>query len=114
MFIIKYKNFFFALSALLTVVSLGAMIGFRPWNYGIEFRGGSILEVGYPAGRPTQDTLEKKLTILGWGTPVVQETGTDAYLIRIQRDTKGVVTRASRAEGLAETGDPCFHPAQFF
>ena len=82
MFIIKHKNFFFILSALLTIVSLGAMIGFRPWNYGIEFKGGSILEVGYPAGRPTQEALEKKLATLGWGTPAVQETGTDAYLIR--------------------------------
>ena len=82
MFIIKYKNFFFVLSAILTVLSLGAMIGFRPWNYGIEFKGGSILEVGYPAGRPTQDVLEKKLATLGWGTPAVQEIGADGYIIR--------------------------------
>ena len=82
MFIIKYKNFFFALSGLLTFAALASMLIFHPWNYGIEFTGGSILEVGYPDGRPPVDPLKAKLADLNWTGTVVQATGNDAYTIR--------------------------------
>ncbi len=82
MFIVKYRKFFFVLSFLLIVISAGAMIGFRPWNYGIEFTGGSILEVGYPAGRPDVDAFKSKLAPLNWSSTQVQATGEDAYLVR--------------------------------
>lgn len=58
------------------------MIIFRPWNYGIEFTGGSILEVGYPDGRPDADALKAKLSTLNWSGTLVQETGTDGFIIR--------------------------------
>jgi preprotein translocase subunit SecF len=45
MFIIKFKKFFFILSAILVILSASSMAYFK-WNYGIEFTGGSILEVG--------------------------------------------------------------------
>ena len=82
MFIVQHKNFFFILSGLLVAFSFFSMIAFRPWNFGIEFKGGSILEIGYPTGRPTQEELNKKLATLHWVAPSVQETGADAYLIR--------------------------------
>ncbi len=82
MFIIKYRKFFFILSAILTIVALGAMVAYRPWNYGIEFTGGSILEVGYPNGRPEIDALKEKLSTLAWHGVQVQATGEDAYIIR--------------------------------
>ena len=82
MFIIRNKNLFFIFSALLVALSVFSMIAFRPWNYGIEFTGGSILEVGYPDGRPNIDLLREKLSELKWNGTLVQETGTDGYIIR--------------------------------
>lgn len=82
MFIIRNKNLFFILSAIFVLSSLFAMVAFRPWNYGIEFTGGSILEVGYPEGRPSIDVLREDLGMLGWNGTLVQETGADGYIIR--------------------------------
>lgn len=82
MFIIRNKNLFFIFSGLLVVLSFASMVFFRPWNYGIEFTGGSILEVGYPDGRPAADVLRGELATLNWNGTLVQETGADGYIVR--------------------------------
>lgn len=81
MFIIRNKNLFFIFSALLVSASLFSMVAFK-WNYGIEFTGGSILEVGYPEGRPDIVSLREDLALLEWSGTLVQETGADGYIIR--------------------------------
>lgn len=87
MFIIKYKKFFFLLSGLLVLLSASSMLFFK-WNYGIEFTGGSILEVGYPAGRPDVDAFKTKLGTLKWNSTQVQAIGEDAYIIRTKALTE--------------------------
>ena len=81
MFIIKHKNFFFLFSAVIVFLSVLSIVVYHPWNIGIEFKGGSILEVGYPNGRPNIEELKEKLVALNWHAQV-QETGSDAFLIR--------------------------------
>ena len=81
MFIIKYKNFFFALSAVLMFISAGLMTVYD-WNYGIEFTGGSLLEVSYPDGRPDRAVVSERLDALQWTGTAIQETGTDGFIIR--------------------------------
>lgn len=82
MFIIKHKNLFFLLSFVLTLASVVSMVMFRPWSFGIEFTGGSLLEVGYPNGRPEVEQLKQELDSLGWTGTQVQETGKDGYIVR--------------------------------
>lgn len=82
MFIIKHKYFFFSLSILLVLSSLFSIVFFHPWNFGIEFTGGSLLEVGYPDGRPDAGALKEKLATLNWVGTQVQETGADGFLVR--------------------------------
>ncbi|OGZ05554.1 MAG: protein-export membrane protein SecF [Candidatus Lloydbacteria bacterium RIFCSPHIGHO2_01_FULL_49_22] len=82
MFIIKHKYFFFSLSILLVLSSLFSIAFFHPWNFGIEFTGGSLLEVGYPNGRPDAGALKEKLATLNWVGTQVQETGADGFLVR--------------------------------
>lgn len=82
MFIIKYKKLFFFLSGILTFLALVSMVYFRPWNIGIEFTGGTILEAGYPGGRPDIEILKGKLDELKWTGTLVQATGEDGYIIR--------------------------------
>ncbi len=84
MFIIKYKKFFFLFSTLIVFLSLVSMVAYRPWNIGIEFTGGSILEVGYPSGRPNIDDLKQKLDLLKWRSVQVQAVGADGYIIRTE------------------------------
>ncbi len=57
MFIIKYKNIFFAISTALVVLSLGAMTA-KGFNLGIDFKGGSMTEVAYENTRPDMVALE--------------------------------------------------------
>jgi preprotein translocase subunit SecF len=100
MFIIKHKNFFFLLSAALVLASLFSIAYFRPWNFGIEFTGGTLLEVGYPDGRPDADTLKEKLSTLNWTGTQVQATGADGYIIRTK-----ALTEPERQELMAKVSD---------
>jgi preprotein translocase subunit SecF len=83
MFVIKYKNIFLAISmlivgaAILATIILGVRIG-------IDFKGGSQLEVSYPEIRPEQVTIETTVAKLGL-TPVhVQSVGEKGYSIKTQ------------------------------
>lgn len=96
MFIIKYRKFFYILSTILIALSIGSMVAFRPWNIGIDFKGGSILEVAYPEGRPEIDTLREELAALEWKSVLVQATGNDAFLIRTE-----ALSEAQRQELIA-------------
>ncbi|MEK7118277.1 MAG: protein translocase subunit SecF [Patescibacteria group bacterium] len=82
MFIVNHKTSFFILSGVLVLAAIFSVVYFRPWNVGIEFTGGTILEVGFPDGRPNADNLKRELASLGWQGTIVQETGTDGYIIR--------------------------------
>ncbi len=99
MFIIKYKKFFFILSALLTFIGLLGMVIF-PWNMGIEFTGGSLLEVGYPQGRPESEVVKAKIDTFQWSGTQVQATGDDGYVIRTK-----ALTEPERQELIATLSD---------
>lgn len=51
-------------------------------NQGIDFKGGSILEVSYPDGRPDIALIKEEMNALGIGNILVQTTGDDGYIIR--------------------------------
>lgn len=84
MFIVNHKTFFFWFSGVLMALALAAMAGFG-FRYGIEFTGGSILEVEYPAGRPAVEGVRSTLDGLGLGTVQVQEIGERGYIIRTEK-----------------------------
>jgi len=70
------------LSLLLILISIGA-IATRGFNFGIDFTGGTLIEVGYPQSVEL-DKVRQALTDSGYGDAVVQHFGaaTDV-LIRI-------------------------------
>lgn len=82
MFIIKHKKFFFSIAFFLMLSAVVSFAIFRPWNYGIEFTGGSLLEISYPDGRPDAGTMRANIEILNWTGTQVQATGEDGYIIR--------------------------------
>lgn len=81
MFIIKYKKIFFLLSTILIAASLFA-IGFFGLNFGIDFKGGALLEISYPDGRPDTAMIEEKLKAVSLGEALVQPAGEKNVIIR--------------------------------
>ncbi len=82
MFVVTYRKFFYALSTILFVASIAAVV---IWGFhlGIDFKGGSIIEVEYPQGRPPQTDLVTALAPLHLEASV-RASGDTAYLIRMK------------------------------
>lgn len=87
MFAITYKNYFYACSLLLTVVSIAIFFtfGFRP---SIEFTGGSLLEIQYEKDTPSVEKLRADLggqsltSIKSLEGVSIQQTGSSKFLMR--------------------------------
>jgi preprotein translocase subunit SecF len=81
MFIVNNRKFFFALSALLVLGSI-----FSVWKYGfnlgIDFKGGSILEVSYAETRPDFDTTKAEIEKFGLGNFVLSPSGDKNYTLK--------------------------------
>jgi preprotein translocase subunit SecF len=80
----KFQNYFFivpALSIVLAVAALGA------WGLqiGIDLKGGSLLQVTYPEGRPDLIALQEKMNELEYGEVRIQPSNENDYILR-QRD----------------------------
>jgi len=81
MFIIKYRKIFYALSGILTALSVGALF---VWglNLGIDFKGGAIVEVSYLEGRPEISAVKENLDKLSLGSYSLQPAGSDSFILR--------------------------------
>lgn len=82
--ILKYQNYFFLIPALAIALAIAALTlwGLKP---GIDLRGGSLLQVTYPQGRPALADVNAKVSTLGLGEVRVQPTNQNDYVLR-QRD----------------------------
>ena len=79
----KYRKVYFIFSGILmlaSIVSL-AVFGLRP---GIDFTGGSILEVEYLEERPSNDEIREKLSGLDLGTIYIQPAGERGVILRMK------------------------------
>jgi preprotein translocase subunit SecF len=81
MFIIKYRNIFFIITALLVAFSIFAMVSYG-FNFGIDFKGGSIVEVSYPGARPNADLVKASLDKLNLGAYSLRPSGEKNYALR--------------------------------
>lgn len=86
MFIAKHKYLFIGLSIVIVSISLFSIYNFG-LNLGIDFKGGSILEVEYKETRPDVSVIKQNLSTLEIGDIVVQETGELGIMIKM-RDLK--------------------------
>ncbi|MDQ5969398.1 MAG: Protein-export rane protein SecF [Patescibacteria group bacterium] len=88
MFIVNNRKFFFGLSLLLVIGSFVAVYIYG-LNFGIDFKGGSILEVSYPAlstetvaVRPDAESVKAGLNGLNLGTYVLTPSGDSNYILK--------------------------------
>ncbi len=102
MYIVNHRKLFFLLSALLVGGSLLAMFIYG-FNFGIDFKGGSILEVSYPVSRPDLETTKSKLDTLGLGSYVLTPSGESNYVLKMKDITpaeKTTVLTALSSDGV--------------
>lgn len=93
MFVVTYRKFFYLLSAILVI---GSLVSIKVWglNPGIDFKGGSIIEVEYTGARPEQSVLATSLAPLSLDASI-RATGEKGYIIKmkdINQDQKSSLT----------------------
>ncbi len=94
------RKLFFALSALLVIASLAAIFA-RGLNFGIDFTGGVLLEVGYPQAAELE-TIRTTLQQNGYDGALVQSFGTATdVLVRLPPQEEGMDGSAIRDTVLA-------------
>ena len=79
MFIIKYKKIFVSISAVLVLLSVLA-VGVSGLKWGIDFKGGSIIEVEYNGTRPSHDEVTSIVKNSGVESEIVVAAKKDACL----------------------------------
>jgi len=83
MFIIKNRKIFFIISAILVALAI-ASVSIFGLNLGIDFKGGSILEVSYPDIRPELAVVQEKVENAVLGQVTIQPTGENGFIVRAE------------------------------
>lgn len=110
MIIIKYRKIFFAISALLVITSIVSVVVFG-LRFGIDFKGGSLLEVEYVGVRPEISAINETVATLGFGDARVQHAGEHDVIVRTMTLTEKEHTALSTAlsqEGSVELKEKRF------
>src|SRR3989344_169420 len=81
MYIILHRKFFFWLTGLILAAAIGAILIFG-LPLGIDFTGGSLMQVEYPNGRPALGDIQKKTALVPVGTVSIRAFGENAISIR--------------------------------
>ncbi len=81
MFIIKNKFVFLTISAIIVLGSIVSVLVFG-LKLGIDFKGGTLLEVNYTNGRPDTSLVAPVLKANGLSDAVVQDVGTSGLSIK--------------------------------
>lgn len=104
MWVVNHRKLFYTFSGLLVLASLAALIfwGVKP---GIDFTGGTLIEVQYPGGRPDQATVTEVMTMMDH-TASVRPSGDDEYIVRmrpIDQNEKPYVLHQLQINGASTT-----------
>lgn len=85
--IVKYRKVWLLVSAALITVSIAA-IAVWGLRLGLDFTGGSLLEVKFKAGQPTVSEVQTGLKDVGVSSLVVQPTGSESIILRFQETSQ--------------------------
>lgn len=81
MFIVRNRKLFFILTGVILALAIGA-IAILGLPLSIDFKGGSIVEVSYPNGRPELATLKNGVDQLALGEVSLRESGETGVTLR--------------------------------
>lgn len=96
---VKYRRFYYLFSGLLILASLFSVFRFG-LKMGIEFTGGSLMELQFE-NRPANQEIQEKLAKLNLGEIVVQPTGERGVFLRFKE-----IDEAAHQEVLRELNNP--------
>lgn len=82
MWIINNRKIFYTFSGILVAASLLALI-FWGLKLGIDFTGGTLIEISYPNGRPMQSILDSSLASID-SKASVRPSGNNEYIVRMK------------------------------
>ncbi len=87
--IIQARKIFLTLSSLAIVASILALI-FWGLNFGIDFTGGSMLEVQFTNYQPSITVIQNSLKAVNLHSLVIQPTSSHSIILRFQENTESV------------------------
>ncbi|MEK7575756.1 MAG: protein translocase subunit SecF, partial [Patescibacteria group bacterium] len=85
--IVKYRKIWYIISGLLVLASLFCVF-YYGLNVGIDFKGGSLLEVEYINNRPDISLLQKEIEGLNFGNINILSAGDKGLLVRSRNLTE--------------------------
>lgn len=89
MFIINHKKYFLIISLIL-VIAAAVAIFTKGFNVGIEFTGGTVLEVSYQEGRPALHAVREAVSAIGIDAQVQEFGESDIVIKTAALDEEGV------------------------
>lgn len=100
--IVQNRKFFYSLSGILVIASFVALF---VWglHFGIDFKGGSIIEVEYKDARPEISVLEQSFESLDGGELSIRPTGEKGYIVRTKELSETDRSAFVKAFGPADT-----------
>jgi preprotein translocase subunit SecF len=83
MFFVVNRKIIFSIIGTLVVLSIGALFS---WGlvFGIDFTGGTFIEVAYTGELPQKEVLEEQLDTKELGAYSLRQTGEDGYILRLR------------------------------
>lgn len=79
----KYRRIYFGITGILIVASIVALLSYG-LNPGIDFTGGTIMELEYKDERPSNEQIMSELEEFDLGNIVIQSTGERGLIIRMK------------------------------
>ena len=78
---IKYSKVWFTITIIMVLLSVGALF---KWGLklGIDFTGGSLLELSFSQTRPDLENFKSGLEQIGLKEPVIQKSGDSKFIVR--------------------------------
>ncbi len=109
MWVVNNRKIFYITSLILIV---GSFVAFGIWGLkpGIDFTGGTLVEVSYPTGRPDQSAISSLLSPID-PSASIRPAGDDEYIVRmreINQEEKIVVMDALSLHGTNQTVEKNF------
>lgn len=101
---LRYKKIYFAFSGVLVLGSIASLVVFG-LNPGIDFTGGSILEVEYAGARPSNQEIRESLAGIELGEILIQPSDEKGVIIRmkdISKDTHALLLQNLEKFGAVE------------
>lgn len=99
--IIQHRRLYLSLSAVFVAAAIAAL-AFFGFRLGIDFTGGSLVDVSFSSPRPSVDAMRRVIEEAGFD-PILQPVGRDRVLVRINRSDEGV--KAAVLTGLQRIGE---------